>query len=413
MRAPIYAYRLAKTFATLRAAQQVDEEDIGRAARLVLTPRAKSVPHLDSGNPTNPDESNASPSPEDLPSNHLDQSPPPHSNADEGQQTSEAQDLSKSTQPDTHEQDEMSDKSQIEALETSVIEAALATLPPDLLSQLKQGKSSSNKGAHGRVGELKRSNKNGRPLPPIKGKPSNGNRLHVLATLTHAAPRQKLRTQCPQEHSSHSHHEKKFRVKILSDDFHIQRFSKKSESCTIFCLDASGSAALERLAEAKGAVELLLKDSYARRDNICVISFRDRAAQVQLPPTRSLVRAKKNLQSLPGGGGTPLADAIKLAMSTALQVRSQGMTPSLIVLSDGRANVTLEGEGSRAVAKSQALKLAEQWRATQIQSVWLDTSPRSDPQAQEVAQVMGAKYIPLPLANSQNMANAVKQSRSV
>ena len=78
------------------------------------------------------------------------------------------------------------------------------------------------------------------------------------------------------------------------------------------------------------------------------------------------------------------------------------------MLSDGRANVTLQGEGSRAVAKAQALSWATQWRWSQLGGIWLDTSARPDPQAQEIALAMGAHYVPLPLANSQRMAGVVK-----
>jgi magnesium chelatase subunit D len=264
----------------------------------------------------------------------------------------------------------------------------------------------------GRSGDVQKSAQRGRPLPPLKGQPHHGNRLHVLATLRHAAPRQKIRAlslsdslgQAPHSDSSASPQ----RIHIRSEDFYIQKFAKRSESCIIFCIDASGSAALERLAEAKGAVELLLKDSYARRDHICVIAFRDKMAQVQLPITRSLLRAKRELQALPGGGGTPLANALRLCVQTSLQARHHGMTPTLVMLSDGRANVTLEGEGSRPLAKAQALSWARQWKSQRLQSIWLDTSARTDPQAKEIALAMDAHYVPLPHANSQRMANAVQ-----
>jgi magnesium chelatase subunit D len=106
--------------------------------------------------------------------------------------------------------------------------------------------------------------------------------LHVLATLRAAAPRQKLRPPPPGGG----------RIAVRSEDFHVHRFQQKQASCLIFAVDASGSAALARLAEAKGAVELMLQQSYARRDQVCVIAFRGTKAEVLLPPTRSLVRAQ-------------------------------------------------------------------------------------------------------------------------
>jgi len=291
----------------------------------------------------------------------------------------------------------------------------LAHLPPGLLKQLMQGQAVTQKGAGGREGQLQKNSQKGRPLPPLKGIPQNGSRLHVLATLRHAAPRQKLRqvSQPLDLKPGTLEQSKTKRLLIRSEDFHLQRYTKRSESCIIFCIDASGSAALERLSEAKGAVELLLKDSYARRDHICVIGFRDKKAQLILPATRSLVRAKRELQALAGGGGTPLASAIQLAFQISVQSRRNGMSPTLVVLSDGRANVTLQGEGSRALAKAQSLSWAEQCKVALINTIWLDTSARADPLGQEIALAMGATYVPLPFATGERMASTVQRVKEL
>jgi len=419
MRAPWYAARLASVLALLRGSGVVHAEDLGRAARLVLTPRANAIPSQMEQAPEESEDQNEQVPQDEVNPSEQEKDAPIEELQNEHQTPLESHDEQPFAPPPKNEnkkpEEEELKNSEVQKLETSVLEAALATLPLGLLKQLAEGKSISKKGTSGRVGDLQKGAQKGRPLPAIKGLPQNGNRLHVLATLRHAAPRQRIRELTTQDNSSHSSknnsktntHQVK-RLRILSEDFHIQRFAKRSESCIIFCIDASGSAALERLAEAKGAVELLLKDSYARRDHICVIGFRDKQAQIHLPATRSLVRAKRELQALPGGGGTPLANAIKLALETSIQARHHGMSPTLVILSDGRANVTLQGEGSRPVAKAQALSWAKQWRASHLPSIWLDTSARPDQQAQEVALAMGANYVPLPLANSQRMASAVQ-----
>jgi magnesium chelatase subunit D len=179
----------------------------------------------------------------------------------------------------------------------------------------------------------------------------------------------------------------------------------------ILALDASGSAALQRLAEAKGAVELLLQQSYARRDSVCIVSFKGAKAQLLLPMTRSLVRAKRAMMGLPGGGGTPLALALKMACEQATQLQRQGVTPILVVLSDGRANVNLQGLGGRAHAQADAQQWAAQWRQTGHRCLWIDTSLQPDTQVQNMAQTMGGSYLPMPQVQAQRMASAMENLR--
>jgi magnesium chelatase subunit D len=285
-----------------------------------------------------------------------------------------------------------------------MLEAALATLPADVLAHLAhtQAATTPSRG-QGRSGNRKPSFLRGTPLPPRPGNPRQGARLHVLATLHAAVPRQKLRRQ-----PNHS----RAKLAIRTEDFHVHRYAEHSPTCLIFAIDASGSAALHRLAEAKGAVELLLTQSYARRDQVCVIGFRGTQAEVLLPPTKSLVRAKRSLSGLPGGGGTPLARAIEQSLQVALAEKRLGHSPSLVMLSDGRPNVSLQGLGGRAQALEDALTLARAWRSHQLPAIWLDTSARPEPQAQQLAQAMGAHYVPLPMANSNRMAQAVQAVQS-
>jgi hypothetical protein len=100
--------------------------------------------------------------------------------------------------------------------------------------------------------------------------------------LRAAAPWQKLRRR---EAAS-----SKARVLVRKNDFRIRRFVQRLESTTIFVVDASGSTAAQRLAEAKGAVENLLAEAYVTRARVALIVFRDKAAELLLPPTRSLSR---------------------------------------------------------------------------------------------------------------------------
>ena len=159
-------------------------------------------------------------------------------------------------------------------------------------------------------------------------------------------------------------------------------------------------------------MEILLQQSYARRDSICVLAFRGAAAEVLLPPTRSLVRAKRALAGLPGGGGTPLAMALQLGLEQAMQLQRAGMTPSLVVLSDGRANIDLAGLGGRAQASADALALAQRWALSPWAALWIDTAPKPEPLAQALARSMGAHYLPKPYVQAQRMAAAMQTLRS-
>lgn len=363
LRAPLMAMRLACVCAALDGRSEVAQEDLELAARLVLAPRATRMPAPQS-------EAEPEPQAPDTP----DQTEAPEQNAGDPEPTPEE-------------------------LQDVLLAAAVASLPPKLLDRLMMGQAAArNSQGLGSSGQSTHSKLRGRPLAPRLGNPGSGARLHVLATLRSAAPKQRLRNNPPGSG----------KIAIRSEDFHIQRFDQRSPSCVVFALDASGSAAFQRLAEAKGAVELLLQQSYARRDSVCVIAFRSVQAQVLLPPTRSLVRAKRALAGLPGGGGTPLASGIQAALLQARQLQRAGTTPMLVILSDGRANVTLAGVGGRVQAQADAKVSAEQWRLTGLPALWIDTSPQPEPLAQQLAAAMGANYFPMPYVQAERMAAVVQ-----
>jgi magnesium chelatase subunit D len=183
---------------------------------------------------------------------------------------------------------------------------------------------------------------------------------------------------------------------VRTEDFRIRRFARREGSTAIFLVDASGSAAFQRLAEAKGAVELLLARSYASRTEVALIAFRGEGAALLLAPTRSLTRARRRLADLPGGGATPLAAALEAGLQLALRERARGRTPSLVVLSDGRGNIARDGAPDRARAEAEALAMAQAIRAAGVAAALLDTAPRPRPENRVLAQAMGAAYAPLP-----------------
>uniref|UniRef100_UPI001186107D VWA domain-containing protein n=1 Tax=Ideonella sp. A 288 TaxID=1962181 RepID=UPI001186107D len=270
--------------------------------------------------------------------------------------------------------------------------------------------------AGGRAGALQASRLRGRPYGSRRGDPRGGARLHLIDTLRAAAPWQGLRRRegAAAEDAADSGPRATLRVLVRRDDFHIGRFRQRRETTTLFVVDASGSAALHRLAEAKGAVELLLADCYVRRDKVALMAFRGQAGggtELLLPPTRSLVRAKRCLAALPGGGGTPLASALDAARELTEEVARRGGTPLAVFLTDGRANIARDGGSGRERATADAMLAARRWQGSGVGALWLDTAPQPQAQAQQLALAMGARYLPLPHADAQQMSRAVQALR--
>jgi magnesium chelatase subunit D len=288
-----------------------------------------------------------------------------------------------------------------------LLEAATAAIPAGLLAQLQQaGALFQRARTQGRVGVERMASRGGRPAGTLSGDPRLGGRLNIIETLRAAAPWQTLRRR--EVAARGGDFAPSRRIEVRRADFRITRTKQKSETATIFVVDASGSSALNRLAEAKGAVELLLADCYVRRDQVAVLAFRGTKAELLLPPSRSLVRAKRCLAGLPGGGPTPLATAIDAAAALADSVRRKGLTPTLIFLTDGRANIARDGRPGREAAQEDAYGAARALQALRLAALLIDTSPKPQPQAERLSAEMAALYLPLPYADASRLSKAVR-----
>jgi magnesium chelatase subunit D len=350
LRAPLLALRAACASAALAGRAVVEEADLQLAARLVLAPRATMVP--------------------------ADEPPPP-------------------PPPPEGEEPEPKEEDQGGRLADTVLDAAKAALPADLLAQLARGASQRARGG-GSSGAVRRNAQRGRTIGVKLGDPKGGARLHLLATLRAAAPWQKLRGATGG------------RVAVRRGDFRVRRFHQETRTTTIFVVDASGSAAVHRLAEAKGAVELLLAECYVRRDRVALLSMRGNGAETLLPPTSSLARAKRSLAGMPGGGGTPLAAGFVAAMAMADGVKRGGQTPVAVFLTDGRPNIALNGAQGRPAAEADALATAKAWRAAGHAALLVDMAVRPHPFVRTLAAAASATYLALPSAGSGALQNAVR-----
>jgi magnesium chelatase subunit D len=379
IRAPILALVVARIAAALDGRSIATASDAELAARLVLGPRATRVPT----EPPNEDDEAPQPEPQ--------QAEAPERTDDQGEDRQPEQALSP------------------EDLEM-ILAAAAAAIPKSVLSALAAANITGRAPASaGKAGATRASKLRGRPAGVRRGEPRNGNTLSLIETLRAAAPLQTIRRQL--RGGPYLLPDGRQRVEVRSDDFRISRFKQKTTSTTIFVVDASGSSALHRLAEAKGAVEIILAECYVRRDSVALISFRGTTAETLLPPTRSLTRAQRSLAALPGGGGTPLATAIDSAVQLAAAQKSKGVSPTVVLLTDGKANITREGKPGRKQAMTDALAVSGEMRTLGINALLIDTSPRRNAEAEELASIMGARYLPLPHADSTRLSEAVFAAR--
>jgi len=352
LRAPWLALRAARARAALKGRTTVSEEDLRTAAELVYPARATQLP----------------------------QDPPPETEEED------------SPAPDPDQSSERPD-----IPDEILVAAVAALLPSALLDQLTRQQSLRRAAGSG-AGARRKAQHRGRPLPARPGAPDGRARIDLIATLRAAAPWQAMRRKTRPDAPG---------LIIHAPDIHLKRFEDRSDRLVIFAVDASGSAALARLAEAKGAVELLLAQAYARRDQVALIAFRGTSADLILPPTRALVQAKRRLAGLPGGGGTPLAAALEAILSLAQHAQAHGLSPALALLTDARANIALDGRGDRVQAAEDTARLAALCRARALPAIVIDTANRPGPEPARLAAEMGARHLALPRADARAISAAV------
>lgn len=278
-----------------------------------------------------------------------------------------------------------------------------------------------------------------RPGPKIRSLPSSPGRafgtdlrpdrrrsIAVAATLRAAAPwqswrrRQAAATADDQDRRSTPGRGAKGGVGgplvIRASDLRFRRFRGKAGILFIFVVDASGSMAVNRMAQAKGAMARLLQQAYVFRDQVALVRFGGEGAETLLPPTRSLQRAKRLVEALPASGATPLAAGLVQALGVARAARLRGSPqPVLLILTDGRANRPARPApsepGPTPAALQQELRLlGAEIRREALTAVVVDTRPSflAGEEGRSLADWTGARYLRLPRTDQGALFQAVK-----
>ena len=349
LRAPLFALAAARASAALDGRDRVVAEDVSLASALCLAHRAVPPPE-DAADP-----------------------PPP---------------------PDPGREDSAPGQRMAGDI---IVDPARMALPPGLLTGLAVARQRTDS-VSGGAGQARQSTLRGRPLVSRPDRPDRG-RIDAIATLRAAAPWQTVRRRLRPGDAR--------RILIAPSDLHVRRYEERSERLVVFVVDASGSAAANRLADAKGAVETLLQRAYAARDRVALVAFRGEAAEVVLPPTRSLVMAKRRLTGLPGGGGTPLAAGLDAGLDLAIRARRAGSGATLVLLTDGRANIARDTTANRARARADAEGVAARVRAERIPCLVVDCGTRPGAVLKDLAATLDAGYLALPRVGSDALNAAV------
>ena len=181
----------------------------------------------------------------------------------------------------------------------------------------------------------------------------------------------------------------------------------KQGTLFVFAIDASGSMAANRIARAKSTILKLLRKSYLNRDSVAIVSFHGTTANVDLPPSRSILRARRVLDSLRMGGSTPLALGLVTTIELLQLVGNKFGETVVLLFTDGRSNVPLRRGGLNLRAfrqvkiESELRELSVALHRTKARVVVVDTQKEfeSSEETRRLAYILRAGFVKISPAN--------------
>lgn len=395
-RADVFAAKAARAHAALRGSREVAEQDLEFALATVLAPRAQNIPHETSGGDAEGSDGGEGDA------EQTGGTPPPPASSHTDEETSDGAPEEQATGDEAEQSSGDGLAGGSDELDSRVLEAIDFTMPLPPLAGFFAPRRSASAGQHGTMPQWQR----GRHTRSEQGE-TRGRRIAIGATLRAAAPHQRSRGRDSGEG----------RLVIRGDDLRLKRFTQRSGTLFIFCVDASGSMAANRMREAKGAVTRLLQDAYVNRDTVALIAFRGRDAEIILPPTSSVERAKRSLDVLPTGGGTPLAAALMKAYAMVELAKRRDVEQAIVVLlTDGRANVPMAENAAgmimevrRQHVRRELETIATAYRRSGISTLVIDTrqSYGAESEAVRLAGLLGARHFFLPRLEARQLAEVV------
>ena len=190
---------------------------------------------------------------------------------------------------------------------------------------------------------------------------------------------------------------------VTFDSLRYKLLKDKQGTLFIFAIDASGSMAANRIARAKSTILKLLRKSYLNRDSVAIVSFHGMSANLDLPPSRSILRARRVLDSLRMGGSTPLGAGLITTIDLINLVGNKFGETVVLLFTDGRSNVPLRRDGVNVRAlrhlkiEGELRELHAVLKKTQARVIVVDTQKEfeSSEETRRLAQILQAQFVKL------------------